>query len=127
MMSRKSWSQVRSGPPKRRRRALALAVIGSLLGCAGVGVMLAPGASADAVATAVTTVINKTSGKCVDARGALASNGTALQQYTCNGTGAQQWQFQVTSNGNVRVNSQLNAAQVWDVSNVTVAYLTTGP
>ena len=30
-------------------------------------------------------------GKCVDVAGASTANGTAVQLYTCNGTGAQQW------------------------------------
>jgi Ricin-type beta-trefoil lectin domain len=30
-------------------------------------------------------------GKCADDRGAGTSNGTAIQIYICNGTGAQQW------------------------------------
>jgi chitinase len=30
-------------------------------------------------------------GKCVDVAGASSANGTAVQLYTCNGTGAQQW------------------------------------
>jgi hypothetical protein len=106
---------------ERSRRRLATVLSGAVLATVGVGVFVAPGAEADAVPTGWTTVINKTSGKCVDARAAVATNGTALQQYTCNGTGAQQWQFQVTSNGNVRANSQLNSAQTWDVANVSTA------
>ena len=105
----------------RTRRRLATVLTGAVLATVGAGVFIAPGAEADAVPTAWTTVINKTSGKCVDARAAVATNGTALQQYTCNGTIAQQWQFQVTSNGNVRANSQINAAQSWDVANVSTA------
>ena len=33
-------------------------------------------------------VVNKNSGKCVDARAAGTTNGTAIQQYACNGTNA---------------------------------------
>jgi glucosylceramidase len=32
-------------------------------------------------------------GKCVDVAGANPANGTPIQLYTCNGTGAQQWTF----------------------------------
>ncbi|GAA1000957.1 RICIN domain-containing protein [Acrocarpospora macrocephala] len=71
--------------------------------------------------TGFTTVVNRGSGKCVDARAAASANGTAVQQYSCNGSTAQSWQFQATSGGYFRVNSALNAAQVWDVTNVSAA------
>ncbi|MCM2417453.1 RICIN domain-containing protein [Streptomyces sp. RKAG293] len=85
--------------------------------------LLAPAgkASAAALPTGLVTVANKNSGLCADARAASTANGTAVQQYTCNGTAAQQWQFQATSDGYVRVNSQGNAAQVWDVADVSTA------
>ncbi|MFE6613643.1 ricin-type beta-trefoil lectin domain protein [Amycolatopsis sp. NPDC057786] len=38
--------------------------------------------------------------KCVDVAGANSANGTAVQLYDCNGSGAQQWSFQ--SDGTVR-------------------------
>ncbi len=66
--------------------------------------------------TAWYKVINKNNGKCVDARAASTANGTAVQQFSCNGTAAQNWQFQPTSNGYVRVNNRNGASQVWDVS-----------
>lgn len=61
------------------------------------------------------SVANRTSGKCVDARGGSTANGTAIQQYTCNGTNAQQFQFQPTSDGYYRVANRNVASQVWDV------------
>ncbi len=67
------------------------------------------------------TVANRGSGKCVDARGASSSNGTAIQQFTCNGTQAQNFQFQPTNQGFVRVNVQLNTAESLDVTNVSQA------
>ncbi|HVV18112.1 MAG TPA: RICIN domain-containing protein [Pseudonocardiaceae bacterium] len=67
------------------------------------------------------TVVNSTSGKCVDAKAAATANGTAVQQYTCNGTTAQEWQFQATSGGYYRANAYNNAAQVWDVTDVSTA------
>ncbi|WP_405147398.1 RICIN domain-containing protein [Sphaerisporangium sp. NBC_01403] len=76
---------------------------------------------AAAVPAGWTTVVNKGSGKCVDARAAASANGTAVQQYACNGSGAQLWQLQATSGGYYRVNSNLNAAQAWDVTNVSAA------
>jgi hypothetical protein len=66
-------------------------------------------------------VVNKTSGKCLDARAAGTVNGTAIQQYDCNGSNAQQYQFATTSGGYVRINNHGNAAQVLDVSNVSTA------
>ena len=44
-------------------------------------------------------------GKCVDVAAASSANGTAIQLYTCNGTGAQVWQAQ--GNGTLR-NPQAN-------------------
>ncbi|WP_380827688.1 RICIN domain-containing protein [Sphaerisporangium rhizosphaerae] len=67
------------------------------------------------------SVVNKNSGKCVDARAAGTVNGTAIQQYTCNATNAQQYQFAPTSGGFVRVNNRGNSAQVLDVKDVSTA------
>ncbi|RCG24060.1 coagulation factor 5/8 type domain-containing protein [Sphaerisporangium album] len=78
-------------------------------------------AAALAPPTGWTTVVSKNSGKCVDARAAASANGTAVQQYACNGSAAQLWQFQATSGGYYRVNTNLNAAQAWDVTNVSTA------
>jgi hypothetical protein len=64
---------------------------------------------------------NKTSAKCIDARGSATANGTAVQQYTCNNSNAQQFQFQATDSGYYRLNNRNNAAQVWDVSGVSTA------
>jgi hypothetical protein len=82
--------------------------------------------SATAARAAVTdgtwyTVVNATSGKCVDAQAAATANGTAVQQFTCNGSTAQQWQFQATSGGYYRANNFNNAAQTWDVTGVSTA------
>ncbi|WP_443048314.1 RICIN domain-containing protein [Streptomyces sp. H39-C1] len=104
----------------RRAAPLALAFVVLALTC---WTLLAPAgkASAAALPTGPVIVANKNSGLCADARAASTANGTAVQQYTCNGTAAQQWQFQATSDGYVRVNSQGNAAQVWDVADVSTA------
>ncbi|HEX6343124.1 MAG TPA: RICIN domain-containing protein [Umezawaea sp.] len=67
------------------------------------------------------TVVNQGSGKCVDARAAATANGTAVQQYTCNSSSAQQWQFQPTSGGFSRINARDNSAQVLDVADVSTA------
>jgi beta-glucanase (GH16 family) len=71
--------------------------------------------------TAWYSVHNKGNGKCVDARSSGTANGTAIQQYTCNSSFAQQFQFQPTSGGYYRVNNRNNSAQVWDVSGVSTA------
>ncbi len=71
--------------------------------------------------TAWHTVINRASNKCVDARASGTANGTAIQQYTCNSSFAQHYQFQPTSDGYVRINNRNNAAQVLDVSGVSAA------
>jgi len=67
------------------------------------------------------SVINKNSGKCLDARAAGTVNGTAIQQYTCNGTNAQQYQFVETSGGYLRINNRGNSAEALDVTNVSTA------
>ncbi len=62
-----------------------------------------------------TTVVNKSSGKCVDARAA-----TAVQQYACDGSGAQQWRFRPVGGGSYQVDNYNDNAEAWD-SNVSAA------
>jgi hypothetical protein len=71
--------------------------------------------------TAWYSVINKNSAKCVDARAAGTSNGTAIQQYTCNGTNAQQFRFQPTSGGYVRIDNRGNPTESLDVTDRSLA------
>ncbi|MEU9335970.1 RICIN domain-containing protein [Streptomyces sp. NPDC048290] len=98
-----------------------------MLGAAAVASFLtsAPAQAAPDAVTALptdwSTVVNQGSGKCLDARAAGTANGTAVQQYTCNSSTAQQWSFTTTSDGHVRINNRNNAAQVVDVSNVSTA------
>ncbi|RSM36299.1 1,4-beta-xylanase [Amycolatopsis balhimycina DSM 5908] len=66
-------------------------------------------------------VTNKASGKCVDARAAGSANGTVIQQYTCNGTAAQQYQFAPAGGGYDRITNRTNAAEVIDVTDVSTA------
>jgi hypothetical protein len=67
------------------------------------------------------SLTNRASNKCVDARNGASANGTAIQQFAC-GTGqGQQFQFQTTSQGNVRINNRLNPAEVLDVTGVSQA------
>jgi hypothetical protein len=81
----------------------------------------APAANAATLPTGLTTVVNKGSGKCVDARSGATANGTAVQQYTCNSSTAQQWQLQATDSGYYRVNNGNNTAQALDVTGVSTA------
>ena len=67
------------------------------------------------------SVANKANGKCVDARAAGTANGTVIQQYSCNASHAQQFQFQPTSDGFVRVNNRNDATKVIDVTGVSSA------
>jgi hypothetical protein len=71
--------------------------------------------------TAWYSVVNKGNGKCVDARAAASANGTVIQQYTCNGTNAEQFQFQPTSGGYDRINNRNNPSEVIDVTDVSTA------
>ncbi|GAB2727336.1 RICIN domain-containing protein [Streptomyces bullii] len=107
------------GRPRPLLAAFLLAVT-----CSGATVALphaAQGAEAAALPTGWATVVNKASGKCVDARAAGTADGTAVQQYACNGTQAQQWQFQDAGSGDVRVGNRGDAAKVWDVTGVSAA------
>jgi hypothetical protein len=67
------------------------------------------------------TVVNAGNGKCVDARAAGTANGTAIQQYTCNGTTAQQFQFQYVDGPYLRVGNRNNATESLDVTNRSTA------
>ncbi|MGH3373903.1 MAG: RICIN domain-containing protein [Actinoallomurus sp.] len=67
------------------------------------------------------TVVNAGNGKCVDARAAGTTNGTAIQQYTCNSSTAQQFQFQYVDGPYLRVNNRNNAAESLDVTNRSTA------
>jgi Trehalose utilisation/Ricin-type beta-trefoil lectin domain len=62
------------------------------------------------------TVANAANGKCVEARGAGTTNGTAIQQNTCDGTTAQQFQFQYADGPYLRINTRNNTAESLDVT-----------
>ncbi|MEU8385402.1 RICIN domain-containing protein [Streptosporangium sp. NPDC048865] len=97
-----------------RHILMALAVVAAFL-------VALPSPAQAAPPTGLTTVISRNSGKCVDARAAATANGTVVQQYACNGSTAQLWQFQPTSGGYHRVGNGNNGAQAWDVTNVSAA------
>ncbi|MGW3283151.1 RICIN domain-containing protein [Streptomyces sp. NPDC001002] len=78
-------------------------------------------AAATALPTGFSTLTNAASGKCLDARSAATTNGTAVQQYTCNGSTAQQWSFTTTTDGYVSINNGNNTSQVVDITGVSTA------
>ncbi|MCL2729565.1 MAG: RICIN domain-containing protein [Actinomycetia bacterium] len=88
---------------------------------AGLALVTARDAGAATLPTAPATVVDAGSGKCVDARAAATGNGTAVQQYTCNGTAAQSWQFTPTDSGYYRIGVSSAPDQVWDETGVSTA------
>ncbi|HVV19490.1 MAG TPA: RICIN domain-containing protein [Pseudonocardiaceae bacterium] len=66
------------------------------------------------------TIVDK-DGKCVDARAAATGNGTAIQQYTCNGTNAQEFQLQNVGGPYLKIVNRNDATKGLDVTNVSTA------
>lgn len=71
--------------------------------------------------TAWYTLENAGNGTCVDARSAATTNGTAIQQYACNGTQAQQFRLRSTEGGYRQVGIRVNPQQVVDVTGASAA------
>ncbi|MFH9964780.1 RICIN domain-containing protein [Streptomyces mirabilis] len=71
--------------------------------------------------TAWYSLTNAGNGTCVDARSAATANGTVIQQYACNGTQAQQFQFRSTDSGYRQAAIRVNPQQVIDVTGVSTA------
>jgi chitosanase len=69
----------------RRKRTVAYIAGGLLIPAAALAYGLLPASAATA------GPITGFGGKCVDVAGASTANGTAVQLYDCNGTGAQNW------------------------------------
>jgi beta-glucanase (GH16 family) len=67
------------------------------------------------------TIVNKNSGKCVDAAGASTANDTHVQQYACNGSNAQKWTRTATDSGYVRIGTNNNTNQVIDIAGPSTA------
>ncbi|MDN3351595.1 RICIN domain-containing protein [Actinomadura sp. DC4] len=67
------------------------------------------------------TLVNAGNGKCVDARAAGTASGTVIQQYACNGTTAQQFQFQYVDGPYTRINNRNAPAEVLDVTGKSTA------
>ncbi|GAA5022208.1 RICIN domain-containing protein [Kitasatospora paranensis] len=107
---------------RARTRTTTLTTVAGLLAAGAAAVVTTgPSAQAAGLPTAWTTVVAQNSGKCIDAAAAATADGTAVQQYTCNGTGAQQWQFQDVGSGYVRINAQGDPTKVLDVKDVSTA------
>ncbi|MFE4696580.1 RICIN domain-containing protein [Streptomyces sp. NPDC056738] len=107
-----------------RRRAAGLLTVTALVATTVSGLTAAaPGATAQAAAVPAdwATVVNAGSGKCVDARAAGTADGTAVQQYACNASQAQQWRFAATSGGYSQVGNRTDATKAWDVTGVSTA------
>jgi Ricin-type beta-trefoil lectin domain-like len=50
-----------------------------------------------------TEIVNRYSNRCIDDPGSSTSPGAYLQQWECNGTGAQQWAYGTDSLGNTYI------------------------
>ncbi|MFE1545182.1 RICIN domain-containing protein [Streptomyces microflavus] len=104
-----------------RRLGTPLLTLGGLVASLLTAVAAAPTAQAAELPSGWVTVSAAHSAKCVDAAAAGTADGTAVQQYTCNGSTAQQWQFRSVGDGYVRVDNRNDAAKSWDVTNVSTA------
>ncbi|AGZ46499.1 chitosanase [Actinoplanes friuliensis] len=78
--------------PRLRKRTIAYALGGVLVPAAAVAYGLMPASAATA------GPIKGLGGKCVDIAAASSANGTAVQLYDCNSTGAQNWTVGNTDN-----------------------------
>jgi len=92
------------------RRLLAVGGAG-LLTVGLVAVVGAGSASAAPVSGTWYTAVNGNSGKCLDAAAGATANGTAVQQYACNGTTAQEWEFLPATDAGYYVIVDNNAPQ----------------
>jgi len=72
-------------PVHRRKRTIVYVAGGLLIPVAGLAYGLMPASAASAGA------ITGLAGKCIDVAASGTANGTAVQLYDCNGTGAQIW------------------------------------
>ncbi|MFF6842167.1 RICIN domain-containing protein [Streptomyces tanashiensis] len=67
------------------------------------------------------TLAAEANGLCLDARAAGTANGTAVQQYTCNGTQAQRFRLTPTTDGYTRIGVRNAPQQVVDVADRSTA------
>ncbi|MFE9987420.1 RICIN domain-containing protein [Streptomyces sp. NPDC005381] len=125
-MSRSTLSRNRrtSGRHRIPRLLTVTALVATTLSglsVAAQGDAVAATGAAAALPTGWATVVNAGSGKCVDARAAGTADGTAVQQYACNSSQAQQWRLTATSGGYYRVDNRADATKAWDVTGVSAA------
>ncbi|MEV5749820.1 RICIN domain-containing protein [Actinoallomurus sp. NPDC052308] len=92
------------------RRTLALSSATALAAAALCALAAAPASAAISVNTPY-TFVSANSGKCVDAAAAGTANGTAVQQYTCNASTAQQWQLKTAADAGYYVIVNSNGSQ----------------
>jgi beta-glucanase (GH16 family) len=62
------------------------------------------------------TVRNLNNGMCADQAGGSTANGTRVQQWPCDGSPRQQWQFRPTDNGYYNVVPRTATYLTWDVT-----------
>ncbi|MDQ1701388.1 MAG: hypothetical protein QOF57_640, partial [Frankiaceae bacterium] len=111
-------------PARPRPRTLRLATATAVMVLSGTTAFVAQMGAAHAAipTTSWYTVVAGNSGKCVDARAAATANGTAVQQYTCTGGTAQQWQFRAAPTaGYVVVVNNNSPNPAWDVAGPSTA------
>jgi hypothetical protein len=63
------------------------------------------------------SVVNRNSGKCVDVRNGATANGTPIQQFSCNGTFSQAFQFEYVGGGVFETHYRNSPGRGWDVTN----------
>ncbi|MBP0460042.1 RICIN domain-containing protein [Streptomyces montanisoli] len=97
-------------PGRSARRAVGPGTVVALL-AAALSTVGAPGAHAAVSPSTWYTLVAANSGKCVDAASAATANGTAVQQYTCNGTTAQEWQLHPAADSGFYTIVNQNGAQ----------------
>jgi chitinase len=94
-------------------------IIGRIVGS---GLLVAATLAATTQANAATSaVVNKGNGLCVGSIGGATVSGTAVDQYTCNGSTGQSWVFTAVGSGYYTVGSGNGSGQVWDVTGGTGA------
>ena len=96
--------------------------LGSLVAC-GQSCTVLPAASSKLVAQAVPAngtykLLNVLSGKALDVSGGSLENGARVQQWTDNGTPAQQWNFERASDGSFKIKN-VGSGKVLDVTSAS--------
>jgi hypothetical protein len=94
--------------------AAALSAGGCVAGSVG-----GEGSGDPSAVTSGGTIVRNGSAKCLDAAAAGTANGTKIQQYTCNGTGAQDFLLSAVSGGVKIVNT--NSGRCVDISAAATA------